>query len=153
GAGLIKLRGDPCWIDLTCLAYHYQSQPIPNPLSWYFHHGPLWFHKGGVLFNHFAELVAPFLLLGPRRTRLAAAAVIVASQVILILSGNLSWLNWLTIAVAVAGLDDAALARLFRRRTRERAHELAMHSRASPARAVAAYTLVAVVAYLSIDPV
>src|SRR5262249_31799702 len=23
GAGLIKLRGDPCWRDLTCLYYHY----------------------------------------------------------------------------------------------------------------------------------
>ena len=33
GAGLIKLRGDPCWRDLTCLVYHYETQPIPNPLS------------------------------------------------------------------------------------------------------------------------
>src|SRR6266513_1055675 len=31
GAGLIKLRGDPCWRDLTCLYYHYETQPIPNP--------------------------------------------------------------------------------------------------------------------------
>ncbi len=34
GAGLIKLRGDPCWRDLTCLVYHYETQPNPNPLSW-----------------------------------------------------------------------------------------------------------------------
>src|SRR6185312_4722449 len=34
GAGLIKLRGDPCWRDLTCLYYHYETQPLPNPLSW-----------------------------------------------------------------------------------------------------------------------
>ena len=33
GAGLIKLRGDPCWRDLTCLYYHYETQPLPNPLS------------------------------------------------------------------------------------------------------------------------
>ena len=34
GAGLIKLRGDPCWRDLTCLSYHYETQPIPDqPLS------------------------------------------------------------------------------------------------------------------------
>src|SRR5262249_44821463 len=44
GAGLIKLRGDPCWRDLTCLDYHYETQPIPNPLSWYFHWTPGWFH-------------------------------------------------------------------------------------------------------------
>ncbi|MGH7551148.1 MAG: lipase maturation factor family protein, partial [Gemmatimonadota bacterium] len=28
GAGLIKLRGDPCWRDLTCLFYHYETQPL-----------------------------------------------------------------------------------------------------------------------------
>ncbi len=25
GAGLIKLRGDPCWRDLTCLYYHHET--------------------------------------------------------------------------------------------------------------------------------
>ncbi len=30
GAGLIKLRGDPCWRDLTCLEYHHETQPMPN---------------------------------------------------------------------------------------------------------------------------
>src|SRR5436309_2522801 len=60
GAGLIKMRGDPCWRDLTCLYFHYETQPIPNPLSWYVHFMPLWFHRGAVLFNHFTELVAPW---------------------------------------------------------------------------------------------
>jgi hypothetical protein len=40
GAGLIKIRGDPCWRDLTCLYYHHETQPMPGPLSWYFHHLP-----------------------------------------------------------------------------------------------------------------
>jgi hypothetical protein len=40
GAGLIKIRGDRCWRDLTCLSYHHETQPMPNPLSWYFHHLP-----------------------------------------------------------------------------------------------------------------
>src|SRR2546426_1423741 len=60
GAGLIKLRGDPCWRDLTCLVYHYETQPIPNTLSWYFHQLPVPFHKAGVLFNHLVELILPF---------------------------------------------------------------------------------------------
>ncbi|MDQ3941224.1 MAG: lipase maturation factor family protein, partial [Actinomycetota bacterium] len=29
GAGLIKMRGDPCWRDLTCLYYHHETQPMP----------------------------------------------------------------------------------------------------------------------------
>jgi hypothetical protein len=153
GAGLIKLRGDPCWTDLTCLAYHYETQPIPNPLSWYFHHAPLWFHKGGVLCNHFAELVAPAMLFGPRKTRLAGATTIVAFQGILILSGNLSWLNWLTIAVAVAAFDDAFLSRCFMRGTRERAQALAAASRSSMARSIVVGVLAVLVGYLSIDPV
>ena len=33
GAGLIKIRGDECWRDLTCMNYHYQTQPVPNPIS------------------------------------------------------------------------------------------------------------------------
>ncbi|MEU3506073.1 lipase maturation factor family protein, partial [Streptomyces hundungensis] len=37
GAGLIKMRGDACWRDLTCLYYHHETQPMPGPLSWFFH--------------------------------------------------------------------------------------------------------------------
>ncbi|MDY7083226.1 MAG: lipase maturation factor family protein, partial [Halobacteria archaeon] len=38
GAGLIKIRGDECWRELTCMDYHYETQPMPNPLSWHAHH-------------------------------------------------------------------------------------------------------------------
>ena len=45
GAGLIKLRHDPCWRDLTCLHYHNETQPLPNPQSWYFHRIPARMHR------------------------------------------------------------------------------------------------------------
>src|SRR2546426_1012299 len=112
GAGLIKLRGDPCWRDLTCLVYHYETQPNPNPLSWYFHQAPVGFHKVEVLFNHLVELVVPFFVFGPRRARLVAGGLVVLFQALLILSGNLSFLNWLTIAVAMACFDDGAFAQM-----------------------------------------
>ncbi|XP_048967527.1 lipase maturation factor 1 isoform X4 [Canis lupus dingo] len=57
GAGLIKIRGDRCWRDLTCMDFHY--------------------------------------------------------EVILIISGNLSFLNWLTMVPSVACFDDATLGFLF----------------------------------------
>ncbi|HZX94031.1 MAG TPA: lipase maturation factor family protein, partial [Myxococcales bacterium] len=63
GAGLIKMRGDRCWRDLTCLYYHHETQPMPNPLSWYFHHLPKPLHRIEVLGSHFAQLVAPILWL------------------------------------------------------------------------------------------
>lgn len=60
GAGLIKLRGDPCWRDLTCLYYHYETQPIPNPLSRYLHFAPHWFHQVETAWNHLIELIVPW---------------------------------------------------------------------------------------------
>ena len=60
GAGLIKLRGDSCWRDLTCLDYFFETQPIPNPLSWYFHWLPHGILGAGVVLNHVAELGVPF---------------------------------------------------------------------------------------------
>ena len=35
GAGLIKIRGDPCWKNFTCMNYFYETQPNPNPMSYY----------------------------------------------------------------------------------------------------------------------
>lgn len=106
GAGLIKLRGDPCWRELTCLVFHYETQPNPSPLSWVAHQMPAWAHTLGVLFNHVVELVAPFLVFGPRLSRRIAGVLFVTFQGALIASGNLSFLNWLTIVPALACFDD-----------------------------------------------
>jgi hypothetical protein len=153
GAGLIKLRGDPCWRDLTCMVFHYETQPNPNPLSWYFHQLPVWFHKLEVLFNHFVEVVAPFFVFGPRKARLVAGGLIVLFQAILILSGNLSFLNWLTLTIAFACLDDGVLRRLFPGGFRERLATAVMGAEETRARRLTSYALAAVVALLSVNPV
>ena len=113
GAGLIKLRGDSCWRDLTCLDYHYETQPIPNPLSWYLHHAPKWSRKGGVLFNHFAELIVPFGYFLPQPVASIAGAVTIVFQLLIFASGNLSWLNVLTLSLAFSCFDDHTLGRIF----------------------------------------
>ncbi len=126
GAGLIKLRGDACWTDLTCLDWHFETQPIPNPLSPLFHFAPHWVHATGVAFNHVVEVAAPFFVFGPRRLRLIAGVVMAAFQITLILSGNLAFLNWLTLIPVLACFDDDFLKRLlphrWRRPAAERAH-------------------------------
>ena len=109
GAGLIKLRGDRCWRTLSCLDYHHETQPMPNPLSWYFHHLPRRLHRAEVLGNHFAQLVAPFLLFTPQPVAGIGAAIIVATQGWLVLSGNFSWLNALTIALGLSVFDTSWL--------------------------------------------
>jgi len=110
GAGLIKLRGDSCWRDLTCLDYHYETQPMPNALSWYLHHGPSWSRKAGVLFNHFVELVVPFGYFLPQPIAAVAGALTIIFQLLIFASGNLSWLNVLTLSLAFSCFDDRTLS-------------------------------------------
>jgi hypothetical protein len=125
GAGLIKIRGDECWRDLTCLDYHFETQPIPNPLSPWFHELPTWMLRGGVVFNHVIELLVPFLLLGPRRLRHPAALLTAVFQLVLILSGNLAYVNYLTLVLCVACLDDSFWRRVLPRRLQARAAAVA----------------------------
>ncbi len=106
GAGLIKLRGDPCWRDLTCLNYYFETQPIPNPLSWYLHWLPQVIHRAGVVFNHIAELGVPFLYFAPQPFAAIGGLLTIAFQLTLIVSGNLSWLNWITVVLCIPTLDD-----------------------------------------------
>jgi len=111
GTGLIKLKGDSCWSDLTCLYYHYETQPIPNPLSPYFHFMPQWFHKLGVLYSHFASLVVPFFIFFGRYGRYIAGMILILFQVILLINGNYAFLNVLALVITVAVFDD----KLFRK--------------------------------------
>ena len=113
GAGLIKLRGDRCWRDLTCLHYHHETQPMPNPLSWFFHHLPGRAHKVEVVANHFAQLVVPFFLFAPQPIASVAGGIIVLTQTWLILSGNFSWLNFITIVLAIFAFSDSTLNYVF----------------------------------------
>ncbi|MFZ5894526.1 MAG: lipase maturation factor family protein [Myxococcota bacterium] len=153
GAGLIKLRGDPCWRDLTCLEFHYQSQPNPGPLSYYFHRLPAVAHRAGAVFNHLVELVAPFGVFGPRPWRLLAGASIVCFQVVLILSGNLSFLNWLTLVVALACFDDGVFVRCLPRSLAQRAAASEQASKIGLARRVVLTMLAVGVGFLSLNPV
>ncbi|MEV3987753.1 lipase maturation factor family protein [Streptomyces sp. NPDC049837] len=110
GAGLIKLRGDACWRNLTCLYYHHETQPMPGPLSWFFHHLPRPLHRVEVAANHVTQLVVPFLLFTPQPVASAAAGLIALTQLWLVLSGNFSWLNWITIVLALSAVDGSLVA-------------------------------------------
>src|SRR5262249_40323315 len=144
------LRGDPCWRDLTCLVYHYETQPIPNPISWWLNAQPRWFHVVGAGFNFLVELAAPLFAFWPRLARLIAGVLFVTFQLTLIASGNLSFLNWLTIVPAIACFDDAFLRRLVPRHLALRARDAAP---AGAAQRFVASAVAVLVAVLSVDPV
>ena len=109
GAGLIKLRGDRCWRDLSCLDYHHETQPMPGPLSWFFHHLPRPLHRVEVAGNHIAQLIVPFGLFAPQPIAGICAGIIAATQFWLVLSGNFSWLNMLTIVLALSVIDTSTV--------------------------------------------
>jgi hypothetical protein len=109
GAGLIKLRGDRCWRRLTCLDYHHETQPMPNPLSWWFHRLPTPLHRVEVAANHVTQLVVPFLLFTPQPYASVAGMVMIVTQGWLVLSGNFSWLNVVTMTLAFSALDNRIL--------------------------------------------
>lgn len=137
GAGLIKIRGDECWSlkELSALFYHYETQPVPNPLSRLLHFMPVWFHKFGVLWNHFVELAAPPFAFASRPLVRHIAGFLMASfMVVLIFSGNLSFLNWLTIIPCLACFDDSFWKRVLPRFITRRA-EAAASRNARPAAA------------------
>ena len=113
GAGLIKLRGDRSWRDLTAMYYHHETQPMPGPLSRFAHLAPPWFHRVEVLGNHFAQLVVPFFLFAPQPIAGVAALIIIATQVWLVATGNFAWLNVLTIVLAFAAVPDLGAAAVY----------------------------------------
>ena len=109
GAGMIKLRGGREWRDLSALYYHHETQPMPGPLSRQAHLLPKWAHRGEVLGNHFAQLVCPFFLFAPQPIASIAAAVMIVTQLWLIVTGNFAWLNWITVVLLFSGIDDGVV--------------------------------------------
>lgn len=98
---------------MTCLDYHYETQPLPNPVSWYAHYLPKPFHRLAVIGNYVAQLPAPLLLFAPQPIASLAAALMIATQLWLVLTGNYSWLNYITIALGLSAVDDRTLMSVF----------------------------------------
>lgn len=109
-SGIVKWIGDEVWRDLSALSYHYETQPLPGPLSPFMHALPMPAHQLGALFTFFVELPVPFLVFGPRRARHFAAACIALLQIAIALTGNFGFFNLLTASMCVLLVDDAAIS-------------------------------------------
>jgi hypothetical protein len=153
GAGLIKIRGDEIWRKGTALYYHFETQPIPGPLSRWFHFLPNGVLKVGVWFNWLAELVAPWFVFWPRLARHIAGIIIVLLQVTLILSGNLSFLNWLSIVPALACFDDGFWKRILPRRLVRKAEAASEEAEVSKPMMITSWIVTVVIGFLSFQPI
>jgi hypothetical protein len=111
-SGCVKLlSGDQMWHDLTALAVHYETQPLPTWIGWWAHQLPPAVQKASCFVMFSAELVVPFLFFGPRLLRFIGAASTAILQVVIVLTGNYTFFNWLTILLCVPLMDDFSMRR------------------------------------------
>ncbi len=111
-AGVVKLTsGDATWADLSALTHHFETQPLPNPLSWTAHHlpRPALVLAAGATFV--VELVLAWGALGPRPARRVAFAAFLGLLGGLALTGNYGHFQLLSAVLCLALLDDADLPR------------------------------------------
>jgi len=109
-AGAVKLQSrDPNWRNQSAIAYHYLSQPLPNTVAWYIYRFPLWFHKLSCIMMFAAELVVPFGIFFGENVRLAVFVAFFGLQYFIWATGNLSFLNHLTVVLSIILLNNTAL--------------------------------------------
>jgi predicted DCC family thiol-disulfide oxidoreductase YuxK len=109
-AGLAKVRSaDPTWRKLTACVYHYETQPLPTPLSPIAHRLPRPIHRVSTLATLATECIAPFAAFAPRRIRRAAFTAHFGLQLLIAFTGNYGFFNVLSITLALWLLDDAAV--------------------------------------------
>ena len=109
-SGVVKLTsGDMAWWNLSALNYHYFTQPIPNRISWYFQQMPAIFQSASVVVMFAIELVAPFLIFGPRRMRKIGFWSLITLQILIAVSGNYGFFNLLATVLCITLIDDQSL--------------------------------------------
>ncbi len=101
-SGVVKLAsGDPTWRNLTALHYHYETQPLPNPVAWLADQAPMWFQKASTAMMFVCELGAPFLFFCPRRLRHIGAWITIGLQTLIFLTGNYTFFNILAVILTL----------------------------------------------------
>jgi lipase maturation factor 1 len=109
-SGCVKLMsGDILWWDFSALRVHYETQPLPTWIGWYAHQLPPRAQAISQTLMFVIELVVPAFIFCGRRFRLLAAAILSLFQIVVILTGNYTYFNWLALLLCVPLLDDRVL--------------------------------------------
>jgi hypothetical protein len=122
-SGISKLSsGDLPWANFTALDTYFEVQPLPNPVAWYFHQLPDWLLRFGTGATLFVEILVPFMMFLPRRWRFTAAWLTIFFQLLIILTSNHNWINFLTIILCLFLFDDRAIQRVLPRSLQSSVH-------------------------------
>lgn len=110
-SGVVKLlSGCPTWWSLAALDWHFESQPIPSPLSRFAHFLPREILKLGVVKTFIVEIFLPICFYVPVRSlRIFSALMQILLQILITVSGNFNFFNILTIVLSLSLLDDTFL--------------------------------------------
>jgi predicted DCC family thiol-disulfide oxidoreductase YuxK len=120
-SGCVKLAsGDPTWRHLTALTFHYQTQPLPTWIAWYSNQSPVWFLKFSCAMMFAIELGAPFLIFMPRQVRFLGGSAVAFLQIFILLTGNYTFFNLLTLTLCLLLIDDFTLRRILPKRFGQR---------------------------------
>jgi hypothetical protein len=112
-SGVVKLAsGDVEWRTYTALDHYYQNGPLPTWIGWYAHQLPHGFHAVTCVMVLVIELLLVWLAFFPRRLRLALCLLVTPMQVLIILTANYAFINYITLALGLLLLDDRVLRRV-----------------------------------------
>jgi len=120
-SGWVKLAWDSethpeWWSEGTAMTFHYMTQPLPTWTAWWAHHLPMWFHKASLVPMYIVELALPFAVIFGRWGRLAAFWGFAGLMILILLTGNYTYFNWLTIVLCLPLLHDRLWPEWLRRR-------------------------------------
>lgn len=128
-SGVLKWNAqDSSWRDLTALQYHFETQPLPTWLAWWAHQAPVWCLKGSCALTLIIEIIVPILIpivlackaydnswRASRWITRFIAVSFIGLMVMILLTGNYTFFDWLTILISLAILDDRCWPRAIRR--------------------------------------
>jgi lipase maturation factor 1 len=97
---------DPTWRNFRAMDDYYQNAPLPTWIGWYVGHFPHWFHASAVFYTLAIELVLVWLILLPRRFRIALFFIVLPFETSIILTGNYAFLNYIVFSLGFLFLDD-----------------------------------------------
>ena len=119
-SGVVKiLSGDQSWRHFTAMDDYYQNSPLPTWIGWYVQHLPHWFHAATVGLTFAMELVLCWALFLPRRFRIACFCIVTPFQIVIILTGNYAFLNYIVLSLGFLLLDDKFIQWVLPRKIRE----------------------------------
>lgn len=106
-SGFVKMAShDYSWRHFTAMDDYYQNGPLPTWIGYYVQHLPHWFHASTVFLTLSIELVLVWMVFLPRRFRIICFWIVTPFEIVIILTANYAFLNYIVLFLGFLLLDD-----------------------------------------------